>query len=95
MELLRLFLFLLDFLRFRLKVLQIRHIQELNPRHVHQTADIYGTVIHGIKTSLHAVRTYRDVVRQFDHLSRHTLRAMTDEADLLISVILLILFPVF
>ena len=90
MELLRLFLFLLDLLGLRLHILKVRHIKELHPRHVHQTVQIYGTVVHRVKTPLHTVRAYRDIVRQFDHLPGHALRAVTDKADLLVSIVVLL-----
>ena len=88
MEFLRLLLFFLDLLSMWLHILKIRHVEELHARHVHQPAQVHRTVCHSVKAPLHAVRAYRDMVRQIDHLPGHTFRPVADETDLLISVIL-------
>ena len=71
------------------------HVSKSHHRsHVHKLAVIH--IVHCIKAFLHTVRTHADIVRKIDHLSGHTLRSVTDKADLLVTVIILtLLFSVF
>ena len=88
--------FLLDLFCFWLHSFQIRKIQKLHSRHIHHFSQIQRTAAHRIKASLHTVRTHRNMVRKIDHLPGHTLRSVTDKADLLVTVIILtLLFSVF
>ena len=91
MEFFRFFLFLLNLLRFRLHILQIRHIEELYARHIHQTVQIHRAVGHGVKASLHTVRTHCNIIGKINHLPRHALRTVTDKTDLLISVVIFLI----
>ena len=87
-KLFRFFLLLFDLLCLWLQIIKIRKVQKLYARNVHHLAQIHRTIVHHIKASLHTVRTHRDIIRKFNHLSRHTLRAMTNKTYSLISVII-------
>ena len=72
------------------------HVSKSHHRsHVHKLAVIHPAkihIVHCIKAFLHTVRTHADIIRKIDHLSGHTLRSVTDEADLFIAIFVIFFF---
>ena len=84
------FFFLLQLLFLRNHLFQIRHIHNLDSRHIHKLAVINISIIHSVKALLHTVTAHRNMIRKVYHLSRHTLRTSANKTHLFVFVILLI-----
>ena len=84
------FFFLLQLLFLRNRLLQIRHIHNLDSRHIHKLAVINISIIHSVKALLHTVAAHRNMVGQINHLPCHTLRTSANKTYFFVLVILLI-----